>query len=160
MKNEKELKKINELIKPIVDNLGYELYYIEFVKEDGENYLRVYIDNNDGISLDDCAKVSRPISDMLDVEDPIEESYYLEVSSPGMFRTLYTEEHMKKYTGYPVVVRLKPEAQGRKKISGILDGFDETDIYIKEENSIIKIDRKKIRKISLEGSLKEEITNE
>ena len=97
MKKDILIEKIEELVKPIISELLYELYYVEYIKENGEFYLRIYIDKEEGrISLDDCEAVSRRVSEILDVEDPIKDAYYLEVSSPGLNRGLYTEEHFKK----------------------------------------------------------------
>lgn len=154
------LQDLNKLIEPIVINLGYDLYYIEYVKEDGENYLRVYIDKEGGISLDDCEKVSRPISDLLDVEDPISESYYFEVSSPGMFRQLFNETHLIKYKGSLVALNLKSKIEGKRSLKGTLLNFDDNNIYISVDNSEIQVPREKINTVNLEGSLKEVGTNE
>ncbi|MDT8716423.1 ribosome maturation factor RimP [Clostridium sp. 19966] len=154
------LEKLNELIKPIVDELGYELYFIDYVKEDGEYYLRVYIDDEKGITLEDCEKVSRPISDMLDIEDPITDAYYLEVSSPGIYRTLFNDLHLKKYVGYEVCAKLKSSINGNKQIRGELTNFNEDIIVIKQDKSLIEINRDKIKSINLEGSFKEGNQNE
>lgn len=99
-------EKIMKFVKPVVSDLGYELYHLEFKREGKDNYLRIYIDKKQGnISLEDCENVSRTVSDILDREDPIKVSYYLEVSSPGIERILYTDEHLKRYIGYDVVDR-------------------------------------------------------
>ncbi len=159
---EKELllQNLNRLIEPLVSELGYELYYIEYVEEEGENFLRIYIDKEDGITLEDCERVSRPISEMLDIEDPVPDSYYLEVSSPGVYRELFTDKHLSKYIGYIVNIKTKGVFEGKRSLKGILDNFDNDYIYIKDNNNQIKIPRDKISKINLEGSLKEVSTNE
>lgn len=146
------IEKLMELIKPIVENLGYEFYHIELVKENGERYLRIYIDKENGISLDDCEKVSRAVSDLLDDKDPIPYSYYLEVSSPGINRTLYTDEHLKKYVGSMVDIKLKSSLNKVTNYSGKLSGSNEEIIaIIVLDNKEIKIPRKKIKKICLSG---------
>ncbi|PJI10180.1 MULTISPECIES: ribosome maturation factor RimP [Clostridium] len=146
------IEKLMELIKPIVENLGYEFYHIELVKENGERYLRIYIDKENGISLDDCEKVSRAVSDLLDDKDPIPYSYYLEVSSPGINRILYTDEHLKKYVGSMVDIKLKSSLNKVTNYSGKLSGFNEEIIaIIVLDNKEIKIPRKKIKKICLSG---------
>lgn len=160
MKKDILLQNLNKLIEPIVVNLGYELYYIEYIKEDGENYLRIYIDKNDGITLEDCEKVSRPVSDMLDIEDPIPDSYFLEVSSPGMFRQLFNDAHLARYKDSMIAINLKSAIEGKKTIKGNLLNFDDNNIYISVENNELQIPREKIKAINLEGSLKEVGANE
>ncbi|NLZ48199.1 MAG: ribosome maturation factor RimP [Clostridiales bacterium] len=160
MKKQVLLEKLNKLIEPIVVGLGYELYHIEYKKEDGEYYLRVYIDKEGGISLSDCEKVSRPISDMLDVEDPISDSYYLEVSSPGIFRELFNDKHLEKHIGDTVKIVFNGVFNGAKSLIGNLKSFDNDNIYISIEENEVIVPREKIKSISLEGSLKEGNTNE
>lgn len=145
--------KVTELIAPIVDELGYELYHIEYVKENGEFYLRIYIDKETGITLEDCEKVSRPVSDLLDAKDPISESYYLEVSSPGLNRTLYTDKHLSKNIGNEVAVKLGKSIDGKKLLKGSLLGFTEIEVKISIDNEEIVIPREKIKAINLEGEL-------
>ncbi|MCR3758544.1 ribosome maturation factor RimP [Clostridium felsineum] len=146
------IDKLIELIQPVVENLGYEFYHIEIVKEDGERYLRVYIDKESGISLSDCEIVSRAISDLLDDKDPIPYSYYLEVSSPGINRTLFTDNHLKKYIGSIVDIKLKSSLEKSTNYSGKLIDFNEEDIIVTiSEDRNLKIPRKKIKKICLSG---------
>ncbi|SMC21685.1 ribosome maturation factor RimP [Clostridium acidisoli DSM 12555] len=145
---------INELIdllKPIVLELHYEFYNLEFVNEDGENYLRIYIDNEKGIDLSDCEKVSRKISETLDKVDPIEVSYYLEVSSPGIFRQLFTDEHLNKNIDSKVSVTLKEDYNGKNKYIGKLKSFTETNIIIDFKNRDLSIPRNIVDKVNLEG---------
>lgn len=141
------------LLKPVVVELGYQFYYVEFVNEEGENYLRVYIDNENGISLQDCEKVSREISKILDEKDPIESSYYLEVSSPGVFRTLFTDEHLEKNIGAAVAVSLEKLFLGRRKVKGNLVSFNKDNIVIKDDKESISIPRTIINAVTLEGEL-------
>jgi ribosome maturation factor RimP len=151
MIKEAVIEKLFNLIEPIVKEKNFELYHLEYVKEFGENYLRVYIDSPEGITLDDCETVSRPISDLLDVEDPISEAYYLEVSSPGIDRILYNDNHLSIYNGSEVVVKLAKLFEGKKEYAGILSGFDKDEIIISCENQELKIPREKIKTISLKG---------
>lgn len=153
MNNKELINKLTTLIEPIVINAGFELYHIEFVKECGENYLRIYIDNDKGISLEDCEKVSRPVSDMLDIEDPISQSYYLEVSSPGIFRNLYTDKHLNKYLNYNVDIKLSELFNGKKKYEGTLKGFTEEEINFECDNIELSIPRDKISAITLKGEM-------
>jgi ribosome maturation factor RimP len=151
MSSEILIKKFFDLIRPIVIGKGLELYHIEFVKESGENYLRIYIDSPNGITFEDCEKVSRAVSETLDVEDPISDPYYLEVSSPGIDRTLFTDVHLEKYIGSKVVVKLSKLFNGKKILEGELSSFDSGEITIKIDDENIAIPREKIKNISLKG---------
>lgn len=147
------IDKLAELIEPVVNKLGFELYHIEFVKEDGENFLRIYIDKDSGISLDDCEKVSRPVSDLLDETDLIDESYCLEVSSPGIFRTLYNDAHFNKYIGREVNIDLSVPYEEMRKCKGILMSFTHSALNIKCNNDIYNIPRNTIKSVTLSGEL-------
>lgn len=149
MKKEGIANNIEVLVFPITERLGYELYHVEFVKENGENYLRIYIDSEDGINLDDCEKVSREVSEMLDVEDPISDSYYLEVSSPGIERELHTDAHLEKYIDNSITIRLASSLNGKKKLEGILKSFTDEDITLLDKNKEIVIPRDKVSKVNL-----------
>ena len=124
-------KKIKEIIEEIaagfMEESELELYNVEFAKEGRDWFLRVYIDK---IS----AEVSRFLSDELDRLDPIEQNYYLEVSSPGMDRELITERHYEKYTGRLVEVKLYKGIDGKKVFEGILEGLEDGNVVIKDEN--------------------------
>lgn len=149
MKKDALIERLESLVMPITDELGYELYHIEFVKEDRENYLRIYIDNEEGISLDDCEKVSRRVSEMLDEEDPISVSYYLEVSSPGINRGLFKEDHFKKVIGKEIFVRFTGSLNGRKNVKGILKSCEDGFIEVEAEE-LVKVPVEKIKKANLE----------
>lgn len=150
MNNNVLIDKLSRIISPVVESLNYEFYHLEYVKENGENYLRIYIANENGISLEDCEKVSRRISDLLDEEDPITDPYYLEVSSPGINRFLYTDKHFQRSIGQLVLLKLVKAANGKKAIKGQLIDFNESEVVIKEGNENINIDREKIKSINLE----------
>ncbi|AGX42437.1 ribosome maturation factor RimP [Clostridium saccharobutylicum] len=153
MKKDVLIQKIEELVRPITSELSYELYYVEYIKENGDFYLRIYIDKEEGrISLNDCEAVSRRVSDILDKEDPIEGAYYLEVSSPGLNRGLYTEEHFKKFIGKEVLIRFTSSFNGMKSIKGILKASEEEFVIVEDENEV-KIPRDKIKSANLEGEI-------
>lgn len=153
MKKDVLIEKIEELVKPIISELLYELYYVEYIKENGEFYLRIYIDKKDDrISLDDCVAVSRRVSEVLDIEDPIEDAYYLEVSSPGLNRGLYKEEHFKKFVGREVLVKLNSSINGTKSVKGILKDVLEDSIVIDAETEV-EIPKDKIKFANLEGEI-------
>ncbi|NLD19960.1 MAG: ribosome maturation factor RimP [Clostridiales bacterium] len=112
-----------ELLSEFLESEGYELYSSEFLKEGKDWFLRVYIDRSKGegyIGTDDCEKVSRYLSERLDEEDPIEQNYYLEVSSPGMDRPLLRHEHYTRYAGSEVEISLYKGKDGTKNIQGVL----------------------------------------
>lgn len=146
--------KIEELVKPIAEELNYELYYVEYIKENGEFYLRIYIDKPEGgVSLSDCEALSRRVSDMLDVEDPISDSYYLEVSSPGLNRGLYKDEHFKKFIGRDVFVKFTGSLSGQKNIKGVLKDVDDEFITVEGETGELKVPKSKIKSANLDGEI-------
>ena len=148
------IDKLVTLIEPIVSGLNYELYHLEFVKEGNENYLRIYIDKETGgISLEDCEKVSRAVSEMLDVKDPIVEAYYLEVSSPGIDRILCTDEHLQKYIGSKVLVKISGLLDGKKKYEGELIAFNPEELKVNSEGHEVSIPRSKVSSVNLRGEL-------
>ena len=113
MKNDALVNEIYEMVKPIADELNYDIYHVEYVKENGELYLRIYIEKDGGITLSDCEALSRRVSDLMDEKDPIKDPYFLEVSSPGLNRTLFTEEHYKRCIGREVMVKFTKSVDGR-----------------------------------------------
>jgi ribosome maturation factor RimP len=153
MKNDTLLQKLRGLIGPIVEKNDCELYHLEYVKEKGENFLRIYIDNANGISLENCEKVSRATSEILDIEDPISEGYCLEVSSPGIERILYDDKHLEKYIGQNVLVNLNSLYEGEKKFEGDLIGFSDVQIEIQYDGNNISIQKDNISIISLKPVL-------
>ncbi len=129
-------KKVTDIAEQLLTEFlaeeGLELYHSEFVKEGSDWFLRIYIDRlpaEDGqeryISTDDCEKVSRFLSEAMDREDPIEQNYYLEVSSPGMDRPLLKADHWRRYVGHPVEIRLYRGKDGTKNITGTLEHYTE-----------------------------------
>ena len=135
---------IIELATPIVDSLNYELVDVEFVKEGANWYLRIYIDKDGGITIDDCQAVSERMSDILDKQDPIQQSYYLEVSSPGLDRPLKTERDFIKYKGEEVEVKLFQPVDGQKLFEGELIGLVENSIVIKSNGKELSFEREKV----------------
>ena len=110
---------------PVVVGAGCALWDVEYVKEAGQWFLRVYIDREGGVSIDDCEAVSRPLSDLLDEADPIEGSYTFEVSSAGADRVLKKPEHFARFLGEEVEVKLYRPREGRKEFVGRLKGFED-----------------------------------
>ena len=152
MKVDALIEKIYQLVRPVADELKYEIYHIEYVKENGEYYLRIYIDKDGGISLTDCESLSRRVSDIMDEEDPIPVAYFLEVSSPGLNRGLFTDEHYKKQIGKEVLVRFTKALGGRKNVKGILKEVKEDSIVI-EADTLVEVPKDKIKSANLEGEI-------
>ena len=132
-KREQYEQKTEEILLPIIEEHGFELVDVEYVKEAGTWFLRVYIDKEGGVSIDDCEAVSRPLSDALDEADPIEGSYVLEVSSAGADRPLKRPEHFRQFLGAQVEVRLYRALEGRKEYVGILAGYEAGNVTIQME---------------------------
>lgn len=122
--------KLEELLRPGVETLGYALWGLDFRSQGRHSMLRVYIEHPDGISVEDCARVSHQISGVLDVEDPIAGEYNLEVSSPGMDRPLYTLEQFEQFIGSDVSVRLRLAFEGRRKFLGRLTAVEKGDVVL------------------------------
>ena len=152
MKNDALVTQIYEMVKPIADELNYEIYHVEYVKENGEYYLRIYIEKEGGITLSDCEALSRRVSDLMDEKDPIPEAYFLEVSSPGLNRTLFTEDHYKRFVGREVMVKLAKAIDGKKSVKGILKEVNEENIIIEAETEI-SIPKEKIKSANIEGEI-------
>ncbi len=124
-----------ELLLPIAEAQGVEIYDVEYVKEGSNYYLRAYIDKQGGVNISDCENVSRALSDALDKEDFIPDAYILEVSSPGLGRALKKDKHLQKSLGMEVELKLFKPIDKRKEFSGILDSFDQESITIIEEST-------------------------
>ena len=140
-------EKVEQLVKDKIENIGYDLYDVEYAKEGPNYYLRIYIDSPKGIDLNDCEKVSNEINDMLDEADYIKEQYYLEVSSAGIERILRKDKHLEQNIGKKVEVRLfKKDTNGNKEYIGELVKFEAETITIRTEEEI-KIERKDIAQI-------------
>ncbi|MBM7063066.1 ribosome maturation factor RimP [Pseudomonas sp. UL073] len=125
-----KLEDLQGLLAPVVEALGYECWGIEFLSQGRHSLLRVYIDHANGILVEDCEKVSRQLSGVLDVEDPISSEYTLEVSSPGMDRPLFTVEQFAKHAGEQVKIKLRTPFDGRRNFQGVLRGVEEQDIVV------------------------------
>ena len=152
MKNDALVNEIYEMVKPIADDLNYDISHVEYVKENGELYLRIYIEKDGGITLSDCEALSRRVSDLMDEKDPIKDPYFLEVSSPGLNRTLFTEEHYKRFIGREVMVKFTKSVDGKKNIKGILKEVNEDSIVV-EADQLINIPKDKIKSVNIEGEI-------
>ena len=125
-----KLEVLSELVEPIVQSLGCVLWGIEFVSQGRQTQLRVFIDKESGIGLEDCEAVSRQFGAVLDVEDPIAGEYTLEVSSPGLDRPLFTLEQYADLAGNQVNMRLRVPFEGRRKYRGVIRGVEGDEVII------------------------------
>lgn len=147
--NDKILESLTPVIENIVKDQELDLYHVEMSRKNGSNYLSIYIDKEEGITHEHCEKVSRSISDMLDETDPIPFSYVLEVSSPGIERTLFTDKHLERYKNYDVNLKLKKAIEGSKKIVANLKDFDEESIIFEHNGNAITVLKNDIKQITL-----------
>ncbi len=136
MKREEYEQRTVALLEPITGEQGYEVVDVEFVKEGANRYLRVYIDKEGGVTLDDCEAVSRALSDRLDEEDFIEESYILEVSSPGLGRPLKKDKDFRRNLGELVEIRTFRPVEKQKEFCGVLRAYDAETVTIEDEDGI------------------------
>lgn len=123
-------QQIQQLLEPTVEAMGFELWGVEYISSGRYTTLRLYIESENGITVDHCAAVSEQVSAVLDVEDPITGEYTLEVSSPGMDRLLFKLEQFQAYIGEVVDLRLRSAFEGRRKFKGVLKGIEGEDVVV------------------------------
>ncbi len=149
-KREEYELKTEQLLKPIVEEHGFEIYDVEFVKEAGTFYLRAFIDKEEGININDCEVVSRRLSELLDEKDFIPDAYILEVSSPGLGRQLKKDKHFEKSIGEEVEVKLFKALEKQKEFVGVLKSFDaETITIVDEKEAEVSFERSNIANVRL-----------
>ncbi len=149
-KREEYEQKAEALLMPVIKAGNYELVDVEYVKEAGTWYLRAYVDKEGGITIDDCEKVSRAFSDLLDREDFIEDAYILEVSSPGLGRPLKKEKDYKRSMGKELEIRTYKAVDGSKEFCGTLCAYDNGTVTIRQEDGSDRtFDKKEIALIRL-----------
>ena len=136
--------KVEKRLKPIIENLNYELYDVQYVKEGKDYYLRIIIDKDGIIDIDDCENVNNAITDILDEEDYIKEQYYLEVSSPGLERVLRKMEHFIEQIGNEISIKLFKAIDKEKELIGVLKEYNDNEIILEVNNININIDLKNI----------------
>ena len=143
------------LIEPLVGRLGYELVELEHTAGRGSAVVRLFIDRPDGVGLEDCERVSREVSALLDVEDPIPTAYTLEVSSPGFDRVLRTQAHFARFVGSRVAVELAAPREGRRRYTGRLLSADEGGIALEVDGQRVAMSFAEIAKARLTGEVTE-----
>ena len=137
-------EKVESLLLKPINNLGYDLYDVEYAKEGKDYFLRIFIDKPEGIDLNDCEKVNDAINDLLDEADYIKEQYFLEVSSPGIERILRKDKHFNDNIGNEVYIKLFKAIDKKKELNGILKEYDNDFITVEIDNKKISIERKDI----------------
>ncbi len=140
---------LESLFAPIVEGLGFALWGVELRSSQKHAHVKIFIDHEDGITVDNCSDVSHQVSGILDVEDPISVAYTLEVSSPGVERPLMRFEHYEKYIGHTIKVRLSWAIEGRKNYLGVLTNVSEDEISIKMEDQQIVFPLNAVKRANL-----------
>lgn len=141
--------KLNKLVQPLVEELGYEFVGLEYSGAPKNAVLRIYIDQEGGIDLDDCSRVSREVAALLDVEDPIRGRYNLEISSPGLDRPLFTPEQFSRFAGEKVTINLFAPEDGRRKFSGRILGAGGETIRLDVEGTEVSLEFTNVAKARL-----------
>jgi len=143
---------LTALFEPVIQSMGYELVGIEFQGSTQHGTLRVYIDHENGIGVDDCAAISRQVSAILDVEEPIQQAYDLEVSSPGINRPLFKVRDYEQFSGHCARIKMAVPLDGRKNFKGVLQGVtDSKSVQIMVDNEDYELPISDIAKANLVG---------
>lgn len=142
-------QRLTGLLEPVIEDLGYELWHLELVGGGSNRVLRVYIDSPNGIALDDCEQVSQELSACLDVADPIQSEYSLEVSSPGLDRPLFTDEHFRRFVGYQVSVRTYAPVDGKRRFDGVVRSMENDELRLDIDGEEVVLPRSAIAKARL-----------
>lgn len=143
-------EKLARLVASAVEALGLELVGVEYLAQGAHSMLRVYIDSEQGITLDDCSRVSHQISGVLEVEDPIRGKYNLEVSSPGLDRPLFTLAHFERFVGQGVKLRLRQPVNGQRKFKGVIEAVEDEQIQIAlDDSQALELEIDEIEKANL-----------
>ena len=144
MASNKVEEKVQNLLENTIINLGYELYDVIYEKEGKDYYLRIFIDKENGISINDCEYVNNNINNILDEANYIKDAYYLEVSSPGLERVLRKDKHFISQIGKEIYIKLYSQVEKKKELIGILEDYNDNEIIINKNNKSIKLDKKNI----------------
>lgn len=151
MAKQNTVQRVEEIVKPFADELGLQLWDIKFAKEGSDWYLRIFIDKDGGVSIDDCVDLTHAITKPLDEADPISQSYMLEVSSPGVERELTKDEHFEKFVGSPVMIRLIRAVDGVRDFKGVMTSYENKKITVKLiDGSEVTFDKKETTYVKLD----------
>jgi ribosome maturation factor RimP len=142
-------QRLVDLLQPLVESLGYEFVGLEYQNNPKQSVLRIYLDSEDGVGLEDCETVSREVAALLDVEDPIKGHYNLEVSSPGLDRPLFTPEQYARFAGEEAQLSLFAPLEGRRKFKGVILGADEDALQLEVDGEPVRLEFSNIAKARL-----------
>ncbi len=143
------IKGVAELVEPILEGMGFELVDIEYVSQQGRWVLRLFIDKEGGVTIDDCASVSGELGDLIDVRSYIDHSYVLEVSSPGLDRPIKKEKDILGSMGKRIKVKMAAPAKGRRNYTGFLRDFREGMLYVDVDGELVALDWRQVDKANL-----------
>lgn len=149
--NNKVVTRVYELIEPLCIAEGFELVHVEYQRESGGRILRIYIDKPGGVTIDDCADISRQAGDILDVSIENDWSYNLEVSSPGFDRPLVRPQDFEKFKGFEAKIKIDKPLNGQRNFKGTLLGISDNDVHVSIDNKTVNIPFKEITKARLVG---------
>jgi ribosome maturation factor RimP len=141
---------LEQMVSPVIAALGCELWGLEYLTQGRYTTVRIFIDGPNGVSLEDCERVSRQVSAVFDVEDPIDGEYTLEVSSPGMDRPLYSEAQYARYVGETISVRLRIARDGRRRFKGVITKVESGDVFLQVDNKEVQLSINTIDKANVE----------
>ena len=147
-------EKVLELVKPYAEVLGLTLWDVKFLKEGASYYLRIFIDKQDGVSIDDCTNMSHAVDPILDEADLIDKAYYFEVCSTGLERELTRPEHFEYLKGEEIIVALYKAKDGSKTHIGILEDYNGEILKLKLEDQIVEFSKTEISKVKLNDGIK------
>jgi len=125
-----KLEQLQDILTPVIEALGYQCWGIEYIAQGRHSVLRVYIDHDNGVLIEDCVTVSRQLSAVMDVEDPISSEYTLEVSSPGIDRPLFTLEQFAAFVGEQVKIKLRSPVEERRSFQGLIRSVEDQDVVV------------------------------
>ncbi len=145
----KVTEEVTQFAKPIVEEKGCRLWDVEYVREGSERYLRLYIDKDGGVDIDDCEAVHRAVDPILDEKDPISESYHFEVCSAGLERALKRPGDFEQFMGSPILVKLYRPKNGLKEIPGVLRGYDEGRVTVEAGKESITFEKSEVALVRL-----------
>ena len=140
---------VTAFAQPVVESFGCRLWDVEYVREGSERYLRVFIDKDGGVDIDDCEKIHRALDPILDEKDPITESYHFEVSSAGLERALKRPGDFEQFMGSPVLVKLYRPRNGLKEIPGILRGYEDGKVTVEAGKETITFEKSQVALVRL-----------
>ena len=140
---------VAEFAKPVVEGFGCELWDVEYVREGSDRYLRLYIDKDGGIDIEDCEKIHRAMDPILDEKDPIAESYHFEVCSAGLERPLKRASDFERFMGSPVLVKLYRPRNGLKELPGVLRGYEEGRVTLEAGKETITFEKSEVALVRL-----------